>query len=181
MTEIPEAQLRSEILNLFQYIQRLREEITAISKHEGGNPKTFSGMTVQLDAIVEATENATNTILQATESVETSVDKLREAESADARNELCDSITEQTTQMLEACSFQDITGQRISKVMGSLDFVAKHVDAMVELWGRDEIEDLADKLAGDAAAAKDPDEVLLDGPQLPGEAISQSDIDALFD
>ncbi len=176
-----EEQLRLEVINMFQYVSRLREEIATIS-NQGDDPTHFSGMTVQLDAIVDATENATNTILEATETVEDIANKLRDESDPDARKALCDKLTEQTMQVMEACSFQDITGQRVAKVMGSLKFVAEHVGAMVELWGRDEIEDLVKALSIESEEAEEvSEEVTLDGPALPGNAISQDDIDALFD
>ena len=176
-----EEKLRLEVINMFQYVERLREEIATIST-QGEDPTHFSSMTVQLDAIVDATENATNTILQATETVEDIAKQLRDEADPEVRKALCDKLSEQTMQVMEACSFQDITGQRVSKVMGSLKFVAEHVGAMVDLWGRDEIQDLVQHLSSKKAEAeKSSDEVALDGPALPGDAISQDDIDALFD
>ena len=58
--EIEEAQaLQSEIFNLFQYIERFREEIARINAAEkAGDSDAFSTMSEQLDAIVEATETS---------------------------------------------------------------------------------------------------------------------------
>lgn len=172
------AQLRSEILNLFQYVQRLREEITAIAGSEDA-ASPFSGMAAQLGAIVDATESATETILQAMERVGEMAARLPGAGDAAERQALAAGITGEATQVMEACSFHDIAGQRISKVMGSLQFVEEHVSAMVDLWGRDEIEELAGKVG--PRETNGADGVTLEGPQLPGQAISQADIDALFD
>ena len=172
------AQLRSEILNLFQYVQRLREEITAIASGDQA-PSPFSGMAAQLGAIVDATESATETILQAMERVGEMAAQLPAAEDAAERRTLSAGIASEATQVMEACSFHDIAGQRISKVMGSLQFVEEHVSAMVDLWGREEIEDMAGKTG--ARQPNGADGVALEGPQLPGQAISQAEIDALFD
>lgn len=181
MSSPREEKLRLEVTNMFQYVERLRAEIATIS-NQGDDPTHFSGMTVQLDAIVEATDNATHRILEATEVVEDIAAKIRDETDPKAREALCDQLSEQTMQVMEACSFQDITGQRIAKVMGSLKFVAEHIGSMVELWGRDEIETLVQDITKEKEQAEEAsEEVALEGPALPGEAISQDDIDALFD
>lgn len=173
-----EEKLRSEVYNMFKYVQRLKDEIATITKEEG-DKTAFSGMSVQLTAIVDATEKATNTILQAAEMVEEAAAGLRDESDPAKRGAIVDKISEQNMLIMEACSFQDITGQRVSKVVGSLNFVESHVDAMVELWGREEIESLGGKVEGQKK--HEPDGVVLDGPQMQNEAISQDEIDALFD
>lgn len=177
MTAANDAKLRSEILNLFQYIQRLREEIAGISSQQD-DKSAFESMAVQLDEIVASTERATNSILEAIEVVEGKIDDLRGEEEPKKRAALCDNISASATKIMEACTFQDITGQRVSKIVGSLKFVEERVNAMAELWGRDEIEALGKQMVSEA----EPDgDIVMAGPQLPGDAISQEDIDALFD
>ena len=78
---------------------------------------------------------------------------------------------------IEACTFQDITGQRITRVFKSMQFVEDRVNAMIDLWGREDIEALGIELPKETPTG---DEALLNGPQLPGEEISQEDIDKLF-
>ena len=78
---------------------------------------------------------------------------------------------------MEACSFQDLTGKRITKVVGTMKFVEERVNAMAELCGRDEVEALADDW--DLSERRD-DGMPLEGPQRAGEGISQDDIDKLF-
>ena len=63
--------------------------------------------------------------------------------------------------------------------MKSLQFVEERIDAMVALWGRDDIESVMEKI-GMEMEMPEGDEALLNGPQLPGESISQDDIDKLF-
>jgi len=168
--------LRSEIVNLLQYIQRLREELASVTYRED-EQTTFEVMSDQLDAIVTATEDATNTILHSIEDVGSLVDELRVAEQADQRNALRDKIAGSTTQIMEACTFQDITGQRVSKIVGSLRFVEERVNAMADIWGRSDIEKLSESMP---KKEKTGDEALLNGPQLPGDSISQAEIDKLF-
>ncbi len=92
--------------------------------------------------------------------------------------ELCDRIAEKSIEGMEACGFQDLTGQRISKIVRSLRFIEERVDAMTEICGREGIEALASGLPSDDEDLKDG--VTLQGPQLPGEAVSQDEIDKLF-
>ena len=78
--------------------------------------------------------------------------------------------------MFEACNFQDITGQRISKVVKTLQFIEERVNKMIEIWGEEGFTDVKqDQEERDAEAA------LLNGPQLANQGVSQADIDKLFD
>lgn len=175
--EIEEAQaLQAEIFNLFQYIERFREEIARINAAEKvGDEDAFSTMSQQLDAIVEATETATNGILENLEGIDEAMDKLRES---GADSSLCDQVSQCTMNAMENCTFQDITGQRVTKVVRSMKFVEERVDSMVELLGRDTIEKLSAEIPVEEKTEK---EQLLEGPQMANAAISQDDIDALFD
>ncbi len=168
--------LQSEVLNLIQYIQRLRSEIAGIAV-EKDDQTTFDTMADRLDAIVESTAHATDIILEAMEAVDDCVDRLRAHPKPAEIDGLCDAITEKTMSAMEACSFQDLTGQRITKVVGTMKFVEERVNAMAELCGRDEVKALADEW--DLPVQVD-DGVPLEGPQRAGEGISQDDIDDLF-
>ena len=172
-----DVKLRSEVLSLFQYIQRLRQEIAAMSKPDDKGT-AFENMSLQLGAIVEATESATNTILKASESIENAAAKLRKKPAVEETVNLCATISGQVTEIMEACTFQDITGQRVTKIVGSVRFVEERINVMVDLWGRGVIEALGTE-AKDAGL--DTGELKLEGPQLSGEGISQEEIDALFD
>ena len=78
---------------------------------------------------------------------------------------------------MESCTFQDITGQRVTRVIKSMKFVEERVNAMIDLWGRDDIEGMGFDLPDTKPTG---DEALLNGPQIPGEEISQDEIDKLF-
>ncbi len=169
--------LRSEILNLVQYVQRLREEIAGIAGRRDGQT-AFESMSDQLDAIVAATGDATHTILAGIESISEMASELRERPEPEKVEELCDRIGEKATQALEACGFQDITGQRVSKIVRSLRFIEERVDAMAKIWGREEIEALGAEMPPEEAGS---DGVVLEGPQLPGSTVSQQEIDKLFE
>ena len=171
--------LLSEIYNLIHYIDRLRKEIAGIAQQKNSQTR-FEGMADRLDAIVGSTAEATDTILAAMEEVDALVEKLRAGPEAGEVEALYDQINEKTTAAMEACSFQDLTGQRVSKVIGSLRFVEERVNAMAELCGREEIESLSLEMDYEGDVDKDDDGVSLEGPQKPDGAISQDEIDALF-
>lgn len=168
--------LRSEILNLFQYIQRMRQEIAHVNSRDDDRTH-FETASEHLDAIVESTEVATNGILEQLEDIDGIVDEIRDTSGDEKISELCDNISQKAMNAIEACTFQDITGQRVSRVIRSMKFVEERVDAMIDLWGRDDIEALGFELPDDKPTG---DEALLNGPQIPGEEISQDDIDKLF-
>jgi chemotaxis protein CheZ len=172
-TELPA--LRRELTGLFQYIQRVRQEIAAIQRpaEEGHR---FASMGEQLDAIVGATEEATNSIMAAMENVEQKLTALRKAVDDQAKKAIDDVFNDVNT-VFEACAFQDITGQRISKVVKSVTYVEARVDALSDVWGSDEL----DKVDVQPERAKTADEKLMHGPQDADKAISQAEIDALFD
>ena len=166
--------LQKEILTLFQYFRRFREEIARINQtdDDGGH---FQNMAEQLDEIISTTEKATDTILENLESIGDVATALRN----DGKAEEADKIDAAITNSMEACTFQDITGQRVTKIVRSMQFVEERVGAMVDVIGRDEIVDLA-KTMGDDELGKELEDALLQGPALEGDGISQDEIDKLF-
>ena len=137
-------------------------------------------VTDELDAIVSGTEQATETILAAAEVIENNAGDLRAMLKRGANVELVSDIQDQIVQIFEACNFQDLTGQRITKVVKTLHFIEDRVNRMMGIWGgRDAFADIAP----DAQPVKDEQQALLNGPALPDDEsrVSQDDIDALFD
>lgn len=165
--------LRSELMTLFGHLQLLRSELAAI-KHPGDNDMGFSRTGSQLEAVVEATESATDTIMEATEKTEEIVDKLRNDDKD--HDALLDNILENGYQIMEACSFQDITGQRVGKVAKFVDHIEDRIDALINIWGKDDI----DRLGTLVSDQRSEDEKLLSGPTLADEGVGQDDIDKLF-
>lgn len=168
--------LRSEIRRLSKFIHALRADIVVVRTDEV-KKEFIPTATDELDAIVEATAEATNAIMDAVETVEKSCGALT--------GEPADRLTEATTKIYEACGFQDITGQRITKVIKALKEIEHRVDAMVAAFG----EDAGERPAQAAASAKPKagedkksvtDSDLLNGPQLKSAAKTQDEIDALL-
>ena len=120
MSKYESQHLKSELRSLFNYVQRVRQEIAAIDRPVEDDNK-FGKMGDQLDAIVKATEDATNTIMAMMEKNEDALGKLRASITDPDQVALLDQITENGMNVFQACSFQDITGQRVSKLVKSLD------------------------------------------------------------
>ena len=135
----------------------------------------------ELDEVVKATEQATNRIMAAAETILGADGSDPEAYQA--------LVTDNVMEIFEACSFQDITGQRVSKVVQTLEAIETRIDRISHVLG------FAQEASADAGEDQDyrsdrEKELLLNGPAFTGEAIeqndvdeiiSQDDIDALFD
>lgn len=170
--------LKMELRALANSIQETKREIAALrtTRDDSDRLEVVAG---ELDAIVGSTEAATEGILDAAEKIDHVADNLR-ANSNDAyMKQLAEEIVENIMVIFEHCNFQDLTGQRITKVVNTLKFVEERVDKMIEIWGHEAFEDIL-KDSEHAAAAID-DSRLLNGPQLGDKAISQDEIDRLFD
>lgn len=167
--------LRRELQEMSASIQKTRCEISAI-KPQNDDDNRIMAATEELDAIVTATERATSDILSATERLQDIGEKLRNS-GVDA--DICDEIDTHATGIFMACSFQDITGQRTTKVVNVLRYLEQRVNAMIQIWGV--VEETA---SGHVPDIKDgdtrPDAHLLNGPQKDGEGVSQDEIDALL-
>lgn len=161
--------LFAEIQGLSDYIQRARQEIAELRPDDIRNTH-LPAATDELDAVVGATESATNQILEAMESLEELTDGMAP--------ETAEKVTEVVTSVFEACNFQDITGQRITKVVTALQEIETRVVKLMTALG-DETVVTAQAQRAVHDGREDAD--LLNGPQLPGEAVNQADIDALFD
>jgi chemotaxis protein CheZ len=164
--------LYAEIEALAQYIEKARAEITALRPDEIRDHHLPTA-TDELEAVLGSTEEATNGILGAVEKIE--------ALTAEMPPAVAEAVTGAVTQVYESCNFQDVTGQRINKVVKTLQHIERTVNGLLAAFG-DEIAKRRhdDHEAGAPAAAAVSDSDLLNGPQLPQDAKRQAEIDALF-
>jgi chemotaxis protein CheZ len=171
-----EDSLKKEVVGLFGHLSMMRRELASLHRDDTAN---FDAMTDTLDAIIENTEAASNTILESVEEIDEIVSHLRGAGDA-ASTSVCDQINDRINQVFEACSFQDLTGQRITRVVKSLAFVEARINTMVRMWGKEELARVVDDIAQEQDVGPDQDAELLHGPQRADVAITQADIDKLF-
>lgn len=143
------------IINKFSDIL---EVLKAISF--SGDGKTPANAGVELDAVVDITEDATNRILDAasrSSELISSTDWANEAE----RQQKLDDISLAMDEITIACSFQDITGQRIRTTLENLREIEDRLNNALEKMG------IVVEVADPAESQSDTS--------------SQGDIDALFD
>jgi chemotaxis protein CheZ len=159
-----ETALLYEIGALGEAVATARQEIAAL-KVDDITASYIPCATDELDAIVSHTAAATEAILEACETL----DALGSTLEGDAAQNLQDA----TIKIYESCSFQDITGQRITKVVSTLKTIETTIARIVATFGRASIERRH-------AAPISEAESLLNGPQLPASAMDQSDIDKLL-
>lgn len=178
--ELDPATLLIELRALENAIAETKREIAAL-RAVGEPPASLATATNELDAVVQATEAATECILSASERIDTLIVRLRnQAADVEERSGL-DEIGEQVTRIFESCNFQDITGQRITKVVNAMKFIEQRVERMIEILGGSQaFANLAPAAPPPPAHAADDEADLLCGPQLDKNKISQDDIDAFF-
>lgn len=178
--DLQEARKVKEEMNLiYQAIARTKQEIATLHQTscEGAG---MHRMTDELGAIVEGTEQATEDILTAVEEIDSKATELAAAlKKQQNQDHACD-IQDQVVKIFEACNFQDLTGQRITKVVRAFGFIESRVDRMMEIWGG--IDSFRD-IEVIENPSRDGDAALLNGPSLNSDedVASQDDIDALFD
>ncbi len=162
--------LYQELESLAEYIHRAKAELAQL-RTDDLQSRYIASATDELDAIVGATENATNTILDSAESLE----ELSRTLAPEQANKL----SEVTTAIFEACNFQDITGQRITKVVRALKHIEERIEGLVSAFGP--VAAARAEAESDVKTdGKPSDQDLLNGPQLPDAAHDQAAIDALF-
>lgn len=155
----------AELKELKRIIEEARAEIGAVGATDISE-KHIPTATDELDAVVAATADATGRIMDACEVIESGA--------AAIGGDAGDIMAAEVTKIYEACSFQDITGQRIKKVVGTMRTIEEKVGRLVSALGGQASGSTADE------DTRTGDERLLNGPQLPGNAISQDEIDRLL-
>src|SRR6202158_3259527 len=171
--------LKVELDLIHDAISRTKREI-AVLHGKSFNGEGMAKVTGELGAVVGGTEHATQQILEAAEAIDQAATALAKVTSPDQQKILSEEIQERVVSIFEACNFQDLTGQRINKVMATMKFIENHITVMMDIWGGlDAIKAHAPPIAD----ARETDARLLNGPKTDGDVghASQDDIDALFD
>lgn len=165
-TDIPK-EVYVQLSELAENIDKLRKDI-AESRPRNLQEDDIPTATDELDAVVGSTAEATNTIMNTCEEIENLAEALGDSEGK---------LAECTGKIYEACSFQDITGQRISKVVNTLKNIEQTIDILMTALN-DQVGPIADIAA--KKEEKNIGKALAQGPQMPDKAISQDDIDKLL-
>ena len=178
---VTDLRLYKEVVDLARFIENAKQEMAALQPAEIRD-QHIPTATDELDAVMGATEQATFAIFDACDVITTIAGQIDPENSA--------KLSEQVTKIFEACNFQDITGQRITKVVRTLKHIEAKVDMIVAAFG-DEVRqnhtpahahaasDHAPNFATDRPD-DDPETALLHGPQMAGNAMDQDEIDRLL-
>jgi chemotaxis regulatin CheY-phosphate phosphatase CheZ len=175
--------IRRELSSVRSHIDQVKSEISTLTEEESSDNR-FRRATAELYEIVTSTARATDDILSAAEAIKEVSDKLPPEYAAQR-----ETIGKHCLNVFQACSFQDITGQRIAKVVKTLDYVEQRVSAMLAIGGlADESQPEKPIIAALApvtamsgpVSVKQEAETLLNGPQLPGRGLNQDAIDQLL-
>lgn len=89
---------------------------------------------------------------------------------------IADVIATATGSIFEAAAMRDIVGQRLSAIREAVELLGSDTASPLQTK-RDKAREIEEK-QGDGSASESG---LLNGPQLPGAATSQAEVDALFD
>jgi len=173
--------IRRELASVRTHIDQVKSEISTLTEEESSDNR-FRRATAELYEIVTSTARATDDILSAAEQIKEISDKLPPDYAAQR-----ESIGKHCLNVFQACSFQDITGQRIAKVVKTLDYVEQRVSAMLAIGAAGDEAQAAQPMAAAVAhavqgsiAPQREAETLLNGPQLPGKGLNQDAIDQLL-
>ncbi len=165
--------LHDDLSSLAVYIQNMRAELAQMRSIEISHNHIPSA-TDELDAVIGETAKATGTIMDSCDKIEHIGQGLDDT----ARAEMMTAITA----IYEACSFQDITGQRITKVVKTLKNIENKVAEILNAFGHS-LDTTNSAVFAHEAGKGDPDPAptsLLNGPQLNGPSVKQDEIDKLL-
>ena len=163
---------RSEEFSIIAgYIAKAKEEIREMRPHDISQERIPTAG-AELEAITRDTETATHSIMNSAEAMMGfSIGQF----GGDA-NAYKAAIDDEVMKIFEACSFQDITGQRVSKVVNVLKQIEERVGKLANTLG---VEDSDPQEMTPEERRRH--ELLLNGPAIGGPETKQDAIDAMFD
>jgi chemotaxis protein CheZ len=168
-------QLQHEAEAIHGAIARTKQEIAML--HAGASGRGGPRAARELDAVVDGTERAAHQIMDAAETIAKAAKSLTKSLTTSQTKDdaLTREIRDNVQRIFEACNFQDLSGQRIAKVMAMLQFIDESIVRMMEIWGGAEA---FKPYAG--TTGHEPS--LLHGPKLAGDSghVTQDDIDAIL-
>lgn len=178
--------LYQELGELARYINNAKKELQEVKSSNIAEDHLPSA-TNQLDAIVQMTEQATSRIMDECDRLTMfhndtrerliAMDPPLEPDTLAGVDDAINNAATSVTHIFEACNFQDITVQRIQKVVRALQEIERQVLRMVVVFG---LMENKNKLDAETTAELQEDAVLLNGPQLNGQGLDQDEIDSIL-
>lgn len=180
------ALVKNEIRALSHAIETTKREIATLYRSQGDGNR-LDVVTHELDSVVNDTEIATQNIMDIAEQIDDLSERLGAvAEGSQVISDIAEQISSHTMRMFESCNFQDLTGQRITKVVNTLQLIDERLSKIVDIWGPEDIETMevdADPTGLDGLTkivnqrSVEVEKVTQDEAD---EIMSQDDLDALF-
>ena len=171
-------ELEHELNRVYEAINHTKQEIASLHL-TGFSAADVGRVTSEIGAVVGGTEQATHEILAAAEHIERTAATLSASSNCE-QQVLTQDIQNRVMRIFEACNFQDLTGQRLSRAVATMRFIEERIKHMMEIWGGlDAFKDFTPA----AREAREGNAKLVNGPKLDGEPgyASQDDIDSFFD
>lgn len=167
--EMAALKIGSELKDLIDFIHTAKAEIASI-RPNSLSKRDLPGAADELDAIVQHTEAAAGAIMDCADEVTTIAGTVD--------GDLSEKLTDIATKIYEASSFQDITGQRVTKVVRVLKHIEEKLASLAAAVGDNHVaeKEVQRDETGDIVNHRD----LLNGPALEGDGNAQDDIDALL-
>jgi hypothetical protein len=134
--------IRLEIVAMATAIYQMKAELAAVQDQaenqdqaEGfghttsGQQTRLQEASAALDSIIKQTEQATSSILSSAEHIQETAWTMRE-EGVDSQ--YCDTLDQDATDIYTSCSFQDLTSQKITKIVAVLRYLEERINAITE-------------------------------------------------
>ena len=160
-----DATVYRELREIAGYIDSMRDQIGALQVNEIKNSR-IPAAGQELGAIVKATEDGD----QHDHELRRGADGRRRQSDPAAYKAMVD---EKMMMIFEACSFQDITGQRIAKVVETLQHIEDRVARFANVMKAKDFDGFLTDNERDRAERRE--RLMLHGPQLDGEGVDQID------
>ena len=159
--------IHEEFNAIAAYIARTRDEIAELRPNDIKEQRIpVAG--AELEAVVSDTEKATEAIMSEAETLMSAEPSDLEAYKAEVDEAMC--------RIIENCSFQDLSGQRVSKVVASL----KHIETRVARFAATMGVHDADMTEEERAEAERRSKLHLNGPAQGGPETNQDQVDDLM-
>jgi len=168
--------LEGEVLLLFQLVQKMRQDLASVYQHEGEG-LILDSAADQINAINAEAEEATEEILSASERIAAVSAKMGSEIKYGGARPYFDTLDKESRRIMEACQVHDIIGQRLSRVVRTINAVEGTINALVVTMGDGGVTGVSSVL--NQISRKDGD-LTLSGPALKGAGLEQTDIDELF-
>lgn len=123
--------LDDELADLRNRLKWIRHEVSAV-RYPCTTENCVSRIVSELRAVAYAAESATNTILTIAEAIDSTVELIPKSASEGNMATIVDQFHSLIASLFTECAFQDITGQRISKIVTTLSFIEKRIAFIVQ-------------------------------------------------